>query len=83
MKAFLLQDYEEQSTANNPERLYHIGLAYLFGIEVEIDRDYGVKAISAAAEQGSIDAAKDIVRMYYNGFYVRTDFSQSVYWQKT
>ncbi len=82
LKAFLLQDYEEQSTANNPERLYHIGLAYLFGIEVEIDRDYGVKAISAAAEQGSIDAAKDIVRMYYNGFYVRTDFSQSVYWQK-
>lgn len=67
---------------NDPTHKYLIGLAYLGGIDVEVDKEKAVELISFAGENGVVDAAKDLVRMYYSGMYFDRDLLKADYWQK-
>ena len=69
---------------DNPEKLFLIGLAYLNGIDVEVNISRGVKLITRAAETGYPDAMEKLCYMYRNGDYVKTDLEKAYKWgQKT
>ena len=76
-----LSHVAKQPQAKEPEHNYYIGLAYLHGIDVEIDRHRAIELITSAAENGVLEAARDLVKIYY-GFSPNTDFSKAIYWQK-
>lgn len=73
----------ERSATDESEHTYYIGLAFLHGIKVEMDREKGVELLSEAAQQGVADAAKELVRMYYYGVMVRADLAKAISWQKS
>ncbi len=69
------------STNNNdPEHNFLIGLAYLEGIDVEVDRERGLALITSAAEAGLPEAMKELYRMYGEGVGVQLDYREAVKW---
>ena len=81
----LLERIKEIATAENdsePEHNFLIGLAYLDGIDVEVNRERAVKLITSAAEAGLIDAMEKLDNMYRDGIGVKLDYRKSLYWAK-
>lgn len=66
-----------------PEHDYLIGLAYLNGVDVEVDHARAAALITGAAEAGLIEAAARLVDMYRTGNGVEIDDRQSVRWRET
>lgn len=66
----------------DPEHDFLIGLAYLGGVDVEVDRERGVELITAAAERGSADAMDMLVAMYRTGYGVARSRKQALSWQE-
>ncbi|MBQ3499765.1 MAG: tetratricopeptide repeat protein [Clostridia bacterium] len=69
------------TTNNTPEHNFLIGLAYLDGIDVELDYEYARELISTASENGVIEATKKLVSLYQNGIGVSTDAKQAIVFQ--
>lgn len=67
---------------DDPSHNYLIGLAYLNGIDVEIDKERGVKLITKAAEAGLWGAIEKIHQMYLDGDTVNFDYKKALYWAK-
>ena len=69
-------------TANDddPMHNYLIGLAYLEGIDVEIDRERGISLITQAAEADLPEAMKKLYRMYCDGKSVKLDYKEAAKW---
>ena len=65
---------------NDPEHIYLIGLAYLKGIDVEIDVERGVKLITKAADAGLNDAMIKLYTMYRDGDGVPIDYKKALEW---
>lgn len=61
---------------------YFIGLAYLNGIDVEINLKRGVRLITFAAEQGLPEACVRLVRMYRHGEYVQQNTREAAKWKE-
>ena len=70
------------SNDNNPEHSYLIGLAYLEGIDVEVDIEKGVSLITEAGEAGCIEAMSKLFNMYLIGDKVSLDYNKSLYWAR-
>jgi tetratricopeptide (TPR) repeat protein len=51
----------------SPEHTYFIGLAYLNGIDVEVNRTRAIELITEAAEEGLPEAMTDLISMYEFG----------------
>jgi len=66
----------------SPEHNYFIGLAYLGGIDVEVDFERAVNLITSAAESGLVIAIEKLVSMYTNGFGVAVSFEKAIYYQE-
>ena len=66
------------SKYNDPARLFLIGLAYLNGIEVEIDYDRAVELISLSADKQYIPALEKLAHMYRYGEEVRRSLVRTV-----
>ena len=64
------------ASEEDPTHNFLIGLAYLEGIDVEVDRDRGEAMITAAAEADLPEAINKLVDMHY----VATDYSTAVKW---
>lgn len=71
---------EEQNTS--PEHRFFIGLAYLGGIDVEIDNEKALELIKGAAEEGLTEAAVKLVSMYRNGNGVKRNYYAAIHWQE-
>lgn len=69
------------TTNGTPEHNFLIGLAYLDGIDVEIDYKYAIELICSASENGIIDATKKLVSLYQNGIGVSVDAKQAIVFQ--
>ena len=69
-----------QATDDSPEHRYHIGLAYLQGIDVEVDHDRALSLITSAADGGLLDAFDKLVSMYQNGIGVARDYQRAAEW---
>jgi len=66
---------------DNPEHNFFIGLAYLSGIDVEVDHEKAVGLIANAAENGVCEAIKKLVYMYRNGEAIEKNFEVALKWQ--
>lgn len=71
------------SKANDAEHSYYMGLAYLNGFDVEMDRERGLQLIQRSAELGFDDAYHRLVEMYRTGDGVARDYSKAIQWQET
>ena len=81
----LLERIKKIATAENDSELEHnflIGLAYLDGIDMEVNRERAVKLITSAAEAGLIEAMEKLYDMYNAGIGVELDYRKSLYWAK-
>ena len=67
---------------NDPQHNFFIGLAYLGGIDVEVNHERAVNLITGSAEQGYIPAIEKLVSMYNSGEGVSRDYHKAVEWQK-
>ena len=67
---------------NDPEHNMLIGLAYLDGIDVEIDVERGIEMITFAAEAGVPEAMDKLFNMYKEGDRVTVDYYQALKWIK-
>ncbi len=79
----LLETLKTIAIAENnqePEHNFLIGLAYLEGIDVEIDRTKGIELIKSAAEAGLPEAMTRIMRMFWRGEYLPKDYDQAIAW---
>ncbi|MGN0650973.1 MAG: toll/interleukin-1 receptor domain-containing protein, partial [Oscillospiraceae bacterium] len=68
---------------NHPNAAHHtylMGIAYLYGIDVETDPERGLQLIHEAVEMGSPYAAGKLSQMYKAGQFVEKSFKKSIYW---
>lgn len=71
-----------RSNDSSPEHNFFIGLAYLSGIDVEIDHEKAIALITNAAEMGLYEASQKLANMYKIGEGVPVDYEKSILWQK-
>ncbi|MCQ2466731.1 MAG: TIR domain-containing protein [Clostridia bacterium] len=70
-------------TLNNSARhLYLIGLAYLHGIDVEIDYSRAIDLLTRAAEMNLPEAYEELISIYDNGLGVNVDYDISIKWHE-
>ncbi|MBQ7322080.1 MAG: tetratricopeptide repeat protein, partial [Clostridia bacterium] len=66
----------------SPEHNFFIGLAYLGGIDVEVDHPRATALITSAAEAGLIEAVDKLIDMYENGEGVERNYHTAVAWRE-
>ena len=67
---------------DEPEHIFFIGLAYLSGIDVEVNHELAVELITRAAEAGLAEAIRKLATMYHNGEGVKRDCHTAIHWQE-
>ncbi len=67
---------------DSPEHNFFIGLAYLSGIDVEVDHERALSLITSAAEAGVVEAQEKLASMYLSGDGVQRSFEKSIYWEQ-
>lgn len=65
---------------SSPEHNFFIGLAYLGGVDVEVNYERALTLITSAAESGLTEAAQKLFDMYCNGIGVQRDYSKAACW---
>lgn len=65
---------------DDPKHNFFIGLAYLAGIDVEVDRARAVRLITGAAEAGILEAIEKLANMYETGEGVQRDYHEAIRW---
>ena len=83
--AALMEKVKTMATEANdedPEHNFLIGLAYLDGIDVEVDSDCAVELITGAATAGVPEAMHQLVIMYETGKGVIRDYYEGVRWRE-
>ncbi len=65
---------------SDPEHTYLLGLAYLNGIDVEVDRERGLGLVTAAAEAELPEAMEKLSGMYEEGVGAPTDLRKAAEW---
>lgn len=79
---YAFDNIELKGNLSDPEHNYLIGLAYLKGIDVEINIVRAIKLITDAANKNYIAAMKRLASMYENGDNVRLDYNKALEWRK-
>lgn len=65
-----------------PNHLFFMGLAYLYGIDVERKPEMAVELLKRAAANGLDEAYEKLVNMYSIGDGVKRDYYEAILWQK-
>ena len=71
-----------KENVKDPEHNFLIGLAYLAGIDVEVNHERALKLITSAAEANLPEAYEKLVSMYQNGEGVERNYNTAFEWQK-
>lgn len=69
------------TAGDDPEKVFLLGLAYLTGLDVEIDSSRAVALIEDAAQHSLVEAAVKLVDIYKNGITVPPCPNKAVVWQ--
>lgn len=77
-----LRSIAKKENDSDPQHNFFIGLAYLNGIDVEIDVEHAKALIVSAAEAGLNEATEKLVSMYQNGDGVERDYLKAIEWQR-
>ena len=78
-----LNKYVKRGNDGDSQHNFFIGLAYLNGVDVEIDNVRAVSLITSAARAGLQEATKKLVSMYQKGEGVARDYWMAIEWQRT
>lgn len=65
----------------SPEHNFFIGLAYLNGIDVEVDFERAISLIISAAEANLLEAIRKLVTLYKDGIGVSRNYQKAACWQ--
>lgn len=65
----------------NPSHKFFIGLAYLNGIDVEIDKKRALRLIKESSDDGLIEGTKKLIQMYRYGEGVERNKEQEFFYQ--
>lgn len=68
---------------NTPEHNYLIGLAYLEGIDLEVNAQAGIQLIESAADAGERAAVKKLVTIYSLGRGAEKNMLRAIAYQKS
>ncbi len=71
-----LKAIAHKESKDDPIHNYMLGIAYLEGIDVEIDREYAVSYIESAAKDNLPEAVSKLARLYHDGIGVDTDWNK-------
>ncbi len=77
-----LKDCALRENDTDPVHNFFIGLAYLCGIDVEVDRARAVELITASAQADVPEAVEKLVDMYRTGEAVARDYRVAIDWQR-
>ena len=77
-----MSEFASKPREGDPRHTFFIGLAYLFGIDMEEDNEMGLSLITKAAEDGLPEAAKKLGQLYRYGQGVERDICLAINWQK-
>lgn len=77
-----LQRIAIRENDNDPQHNFFIGLAYLGGIDVEVDHARALSLITSAAEAELPEAIEKLVTMYRNGEGVDRNYETAIAWQE-
>lgn len=69
-----LENVKDPGNDSDPQHIFFIGLAYLNGIDVEVNYECAVSMITCAAEQELPEAIEKLVSMYRTGEGVERDY---------
>ena len=81
----LLEKIREMAVSANdedPEHNFLIGLAYLDGIDVEVDSERAMVLIKGAAEAGVPEAISHLIMMYETGKGIKRDYLEGIRWRE-
>lgn len=78
--AEMLDRIAKTENDNDPEHNFLIGLAYLDGIDVEVDRKRALELITSAAEADLPEAMEKLIELYENGVGVDLDYREAFKW---
>ncbi len=67
---------------DSPEHTFFMGLAYLGGVDVEVEHSRALELICRAAEAGLPEAMEKLVSMYRTGEGVARDYQAAIGWQE-
>ena len=73
-----LDQIAKSENNNDPEHNFLIGLAYLDGIDVEVDTERAMGLITRAAGANLIEAQQKLVDMYWEGHGTRVNRAQAI-----
>ena len=66
-----------------PQHNFFIGLAYLYGIDIEINYERALQLITSAAESNEVpEAIEKLVSMYKDGHGVKRNYYSAIEWQQ-
>lgn len=68
--------------SDNPVHNFLIGLAYLAGIDMEVNYEYALKLIGGAAEAELPEAMEKLAGMYHDGIGVKRNLYECLKWMK-
>ena len=81
VKESLKEVFEKTPTENNtPQQEYLMGVAYLNGLELEVDQERAVALLQRSANGGFPAAMIELMRMYTTGHGVPRDLESALYW---
>ena len=75
-----LRSISLRANEDDPEHCYLIGLAYLDGIDVEVNKEYALELITAAAELDHPEAMRKLFNMYRDRDKIQVDYNKSLHW---
>ena len=75
-----LEGVSRMTKAGDPDHDYLIGLAYLGGVDVEIDPQRARSLIESSANAGVYEAVLKMADIYHNGEGVKRDYTLEVKW---
>lgn len=78
--SYILDKIAFEPSFDDVQHNYLIGLAYLDGIDVEVDFKTAEKLIREAADAGLKEAVETMAEMYHNGKGVKRDFHKYLEW---
>ena len=84
LSSALMRELEElaiKENDNTPEHNFFIGLAYLSGIDVEVDHERAVRLIEGAAERDLPEAVEKLIGMYRDGEGVARSYESALKWR--
>lgn len=73
---------ESSEDSDDPMHLYYMGLAYLSGIEVEVDYGRARMLLVQSAEAGVPEAMDKLIYIYMFGKGVEVDQDAGIFWQR-